>query len=389
MPAAHIDGTKAAQSRAREELHMKKKKLTAGERALQRESERKCLPEAAGTGTGARRRRKPERLMLWIAIAILIVGITIPTISGAVVRGGGENEQQTQPAGGPFERVIENICRLALGDTDTSGTEEDTSLRDSGADTESSTETDAETDIKKTPADSEAETVGGRTETDKTDSPETKSEERTEPSEKTEDEVLVLILHTHTTEAYRDGADPGMPGRSLDSAQNMLAVGQALEDALAAHGIGAVQCTAVFDYPSVIGAYDRAYGEADQMLARYPSIRYIVDLHRMDDGGCAAAQTMADGKTVAQIRLLAGKSRGMVYGLAEAKALSALLCGRNTALCLPVRIAESAMGHDRAGALGITVITAECGNTNNTLEEAKRAATYLGDALADYLRTTP
>ena len=78
---------------------MKKKKLTAGERALQRESERKCLPEAAGTGTGARRRRKPERLMLWIAIAILIVGITIPTISGAVVRGGGENEQQTQPAG--------------------------------------------------------------------------------------------------------------------------------------------------------------------------------------------------------------------------------------------------------------------------------------------------
>ena len=158
--------------------------------------------------------------------------------------------------------MIENICRLALGDTDTSGTEEDTSLRDSGADTESSTETDAETDIKKTPADSEAETVGGRTETDKTDSPETKSEERTEPSEKTEDEVLVLILHTHTTEAYRDGADPAMPGRSLDSAQNMLAVGQALEDALAAHGIGAVQCTAVFDYPSVIGAYDRAYGEA-------------------------------------------------------------------------------------------------------------------------------
>ena len=75
-------------------------------------------------------------------------------------------------------------------------------------------------------------------------------------------EPAVLIVHTHTTECFQPAADDwydaARPTRSRDCTKNMVAVGNALADALAENGVIAVHDGTVHDYPAYTGAYDRS-----------------------------------------------------------------------------------------------------------------------------------
>jgi stage II sporulation protein P len=114
-------------------------------------------------------------------------------------------------------------------------------------------------------------------------------------------EPLVLIIHTHTSESYTQ--EPGYEYeesdqyRTQNQERNIVHIGDVLADRLESYGIGVVHDATVHDYPSYIGSYTRSYETVKRNLEKYPSIQYVLDVHR-DAGELPNGQQM---KTVAEI----------------------------------------------------------------------------------------
>ena len=100
----------------------------------------------------------------------------------------------------------------------------------------------------------------------------------------------MLILHTHGSEAYTpaEGADVVWSGeyRTTDSRYNVVKVGDEMAEVFSQAGISVLHDRTLYDYPSYSGAYDRALAAIQSYLAQYPSIRFILDVHRdaIEDG---------------------------------------------------------------------------------------------------------
>lgn len=94
----------------------------------------------------------------------------------------------------------------------------------------------------------------------------------------------VLIVHTHTSEAYTP--EPGWeyessdPLRTGDAEHSVVRLGTRVAELLNAHGIETLHDTALNDYPSYNGAYERMRQTIEGYLAQYPSIEMVLDLHR-------------------------------------------------------------------------------------------------------------
>ena len=101
----------------------------------------------------------------------------------------------------------------------------------------------------------------------------------------------VLILHTHGSEAYTPV--PGTEGivwsgdyRTTDYRYNVVRVGDEMAEVLGEAGLSVLHDRTLYDYPSYTGAYDRALAAIQKYLERYPSIRFVLDVHRdaIEDG---------------------------------------------------------------------------------------------------------
>lgn len=112
--------------------------------------------------------------------------------------------------------------------------------------------------------------------------------------------VEILILHTHTSESYRDSG----ASRSADPEQNVTAVGDVLTAALEALGWGVYHDTTVFDDPQYNGAYTRSGARTQALLEQYPGVRVVIDLHRDALSGSTTAYRTEDGVSCAQVMLL-------------------------------------------------------------------------------------
>lgn len=129
------------------------------------------------------------------------------------------------------------------------------------------------------------------------------------------DEVQVLIVHTHTSESYLT-YDAGyyhesFYPRSTDSERNMVRVGRAIAEGLREHGIGVVHATEVHDNPKYDGAYYRSYDTIEKYLKMYPNIKVVLDIHRDSisygsEGGKVKPTFTYNGKKAAQIMIMAG-----------------------------------------------------------------------------------
>ena len=118
----------------------------------------------------------------------------------------------------------------------------------------------------------------------------------------------VLILHTHGTECYAD-AQNAAHYRTQDTAQNVVAVGKVLAESLAEEGISVIHCEEMFDKDSFIKAYSASARAVRDYQERYPSIRYIIDLHRdaiPDGNGYADLSTEIEGEKLARLMLVIG-----------------------------------------------------------------------------------
>ena len=129
-----------------------------------------------------------------------------------------------------------------------------------------------------------------------------------------ENEPTVLIIHTHSSEAYMpDGKDqyvPSDPYRTQEKAQSIIRVGDELTSAFEKAGISVIHDSGVYDYPSYNGCYNRSYDAIESYLKKYPSIKIVIDLHRdaIEDADGNVYRTIAQvgNTTCSQILFVMG-----------------------------------------------------------------------------------
>ena len=207
-------------------------------------------------------------------------------------------------------------------------------------------------------------------------------------------EPLVLVLHTHTSEGYLSDTatylegDLGEITYTREEERNMLAVGRAFISALNKNGITAIHCTVMHDESGLAGSYGRAAESIRFFREHYPSIRYVVDLHRdailTSEGEYVRAATEIEGKSVAQILPVVGSNAGgwehdaWEGNLALALQMRQALNQNNIALCRPVMIKSATYNQEMAP----FAILLEIGTGANSIDEALAAATLAGEAFA-------
>ena len=220
--------------------------------------------------------------------------------------------------------------------------------------------------------------------------------ELSEPLElapKADGRVEVLIMHTHATESYEgydsEYYDTRNTWRSTDNNENMVAVGNVIEEELRKADIGVVHDTQQFDYPSYNGSYDRAAVAVKEYLAQYPDIQLILDVHRdgiqRDATTIVKPATEIDGEPAAQIMILCGSDPGVGdwgENLRTAAAVTNLLESRYPTLTRPIYFSTGRYNMNLSGG----TILLEFGSQANTLEEALTSARLTGQALGEWLQ---
>ena len=124
----------------------------------------------------------------------------------------------------------------------------------------------------------------------------------------------VLILHTHATESYTQTEDASYREssayRTLDTAYNMVSVGDHLASLLEAGGIRVLHDPTLHDYPEYTGAYYRSEDTIKSYLEEYPEIFLVLDLHRDSAadgyGGELDTSATVHGQESAQLMFLMG-----------------------------------------------------------------------------------
>ncbi len=210
-----------------------------------------------------------------------------------------------------------------------------------------------------------------------------------------DDGPKVLIVHTHSSEAYtpEDGWEytPSDTLRTSDAARSVIRVGDEIAAILNEHGIETLHDTALNDYPSYNGAYARMQTTIEQYLAEYPSIQMVIDVHRDAandaDGLPVALTTAVSGERCAQLMLVMGTDEGGLEhpnwqeNLANALKLQALLNRAAPGLCRDLDLRTERFNQN----LTPGSILCEFGSTGNTLLEAIRSARIFGEALAELI----
>lgn len=211
-----------------------------------------------------------------------------------------------------------------------------------------------------------------------------------------QDGPTVLIVHTHSSEAYTMETGFEYPEsdelRTQDSRYSVIRVGEELASILTDAGISVLHDTAPNDYPNYNGAYERMRQTIEDYLAEYPTIQMVLDIHRDAaedaDGNPVALTAEVGGEDCAELMLVVGTDEGGLShpdwqeNLANALKLQALLNRAAPGLCRSLDLrTERFNQHETPGSLLI-----EIGSTGNTLAEALRSARILADALIVQIR---
>ena len=211
------------------------------------------------------------------------------------------------------------------------------------------------------------------------------------------EEPQVLILHTHGSEAYTPvpGTEIVWSGdyRTTDYRYNVVKVGDEMAEVLGEAGISVLHDRTLYDYPNYTGAYDRALAAIRKYLERYPSIRFVLDVHRdaIEDGqgNQYKAVSEVEGAGVsAQMSLVIGSDgSGLEHpnwleNLRLAAAVQQDVLERYPTLMRPVLLRNSRYNqHATAGSLLL-----EVGAAGNSPEEAVLAGRLFAERFAAVLK---
>ena len=210
------------------------------------------------------------------------------------------------------------------------------------------------------------------------------------------DAPQVLIIHTHGSEAYTmpKGQEYVSTGtcRTADASVNMIRVGDEIAAALSSYGISVLHDRVLYDDPAYDGAYERAADAIRGYLEKYPTLSFVLDVHRDAIGDAEGNQykviSEIDGVgTSAQMTLVMGSDgSGLAHehwmeNLKLAVALQDNILQSYPTLMRPILLRNSRYNqHATTGSLLV-----EVGAAGNSPEEAALAGRLFAQQMADYL----
>ena len=211
-----------------------------------------------------------------------------------------------------------------------------------------------------------------------------------------EDGPQILILHTHGSEAYTPAGDETIvwsgDHRTTDTRCNVVRVGDEMAEVFGQAGISVLHDRTLYDYPSYAGSYDRSLVAIQNYLKQYPSIRFILDVHRdaIEDGQGNQYKVVSaiDGEgTAAQLSIVVGSDgSGLTHpnwieNLRLAVAIQENILAKYPTLMRPVLLRNSRYNqHATAGSLLV-----EVGSAGNSPEEAVLAGRLFAERMAEVL----
>ena len=212
----------------------------------------------------------------------------------------------------------------------------------------------------------------------------------------TDEAPQILILHTHGSESYTPpaGTEIQYSGdhRTLDTRYNVVHVGDEMAQVFADEGISVIHDRTLYDYPSYSGAYDRSLAAINSYLAQYPSLQFILDVHRdaIEDGNGQEYKVVSvvEGEgTAAQLSMVIGSDgKGMAHpnwreNLKLAVALQSGILEEYPTLMRPILLRNSRYNqHATAGSLLV-----EVGAAGNSPDEAVLAGRLFARSMAEIL----
>lgn len=202
------------------------------------------------------------------------------------------------------------------------------------------------------------------------------------------DEPQILIIHTHSSEAYTmdafDTYEPSDSYRTQDATHNVIRLGDILAERFAECGLTVIHDQGVYDYPSYTGSYSRAGAAIESYLAQYPSISIVIDLHRDAIGdNDVIYKTKAEGEAnpSAQAMLVVGtNASGLEHphweeNLKLALYLQSAVNPTHPTLMRPVTLTKERYNQQ----LTTGSLILEVGSNGNTLQEAITAVRLFAD----------
>lgn len=201
------------------------------------------------------------------------------------------------------------------------------------------------------------------------------------------EEPKVLIYHTHSQETFADSR----PGYWQDS---VVGLGDTLKNELESrYGIAVYHLTDTFDVIDGVTDRSAAYTYAEErvreVLAQYPSIKVVIDLHRDGVAEGTRLVTEVNGKPTAQIMFLDGLCR-TTSGPIEY--LQNPYLAENLAFSFQLQLKAEEYYPDFARRIYLRAyqynlhilpraLLVECGAQTNTVEEVQNAMPLLADLL--------
>jgi len=206
----------------------------------------------------------------------------------------------------------------------------------------------------------------------------------------------VLIVHTHTSEAYtrtnKNNYKPSDPDRTEDPRYNIVRVGEEIAKHLENKGISVIHDKTIHDYPSYNGSYLKCLETIQSNLKKYPSIRIVLDIHRdgliFEDGTKLKVTAEINNTKVSQVMLVVGTNEGGLEHPNWKENLKFAIRIQNKMNQLypkfarPINLRRERFNqHATTGSLIV-----EVGSNGNTLEESVAAAQYFANALSEVIK---
>lgn len=199
------------------------------------------------------------------------------------------------------------------------------------------------------------------------------------------DAPVVLIIHSHITECYApEGATAVSSSfcfETNDRSQNIFAVGEAIAEVLNTMGIGVIHATEEANHAeSLIAEY----------RAAYPSIRFVLDVHRdgmyTTDGRIVRTDGNISDSPAAEIMLAVGTDQAndgsdWQKNLAAAYQLATMITEAEPQVMRNILLRPEGLGQQYApSSLSLYV-----GTTGNTLTEALTSARFFARYYAIFI----
>ncbi len=200
----------------------------------------------------------------------------------------------------------------------------------------------------------------------------------------------VLIIHTHGTEGYNDSAYGNF--RTKDTDKNVVAAGKHLKKELEALGVSVIHCEEMFDEVSYIKAYSNSFSAVSEYLKKYPSIKYVIDLHRDaiadKDGKYLELIKEYEGKELAQLMLVVGTNEAGARhpnwkdNLKNAALIQKNMCEKHEGVMRPLNLRKASFNQQLSEGYFIL----EAGNCANTLSQVCDALSVFAESFVNTVK---